>query len=581
MADNVTADPGTGGAVFATEEIGGVHFPNTKLTVGAAGVNDGPVSAANPLPGKLYVTDGSDTGTLKAVGYDPATDTPLPVVVFGATDPIDVNISAPVNIGNYPAVQVVEAEAGPLALDASVQDVNAKMPAMVTTVPFNNSAAPPTRIVGQDLWVCSFANVGSSIISSDFTTPILGAGVGYSQAAGALLITTGTTARSEFLTRSTTSWRGSLRLRASIVASQRIAQNNLQIVLADLIGEGLNYNIISAVLVDVALVAHGFTAENVGQFMNLGGVTGAAGVPGRFAIASIPDADTIRFTVAGWPASGAGTVTLFGWNHVKNLVQGTTATQIAFDCQRKGWASGDTTATINTTAGVGTIIQNDFNGRDVFLMDALRATATVPTFTTRASRYENMPDDDAVLYCFIWSYNGTTNPATTTTWTLGFISVEKFANTPVYIQGNRANGAANAMPVTVQSTTGTVTISGTVTANQGTYTAPTASNINSAATTNATSVKASAGTVYGIVASNVNAAVSYVKLYNKASAPTVGTDVPIMVIPIPAGGIVNIQMGPTGHRFTTGIALAITTGMADSDTGAVAVNEIKVATAYI
>lgn len=50
MADNVTADPGTGGAVFATEEIGGVHFPNTKLTVGAAGVNEGPVSAANPLP---------------------------------------------------------------------------------------------------------------------------------------------------------------------------------------------------------------------------------------------------------------------------------------------------------------------------------------------------------------------------------------------------------------------------------------------------------------------------------------------------------------------------------------------------
>ena len=112
-------------------------------------------------------------------------------------------------------------------------------------------------------------------------------------------------------------------------------------------------------------------------------------------------------------------------------------------------------------------------------------------------------------------------------------------------------------------------------------TAPTASNINSAATTNATSVKASAGTVYSVTASNINAAIRYLKFYNKASAPTVGTDVPVITIPIPAGGAINIPFGTTGHRFATGIALAITTGAADSDTGAVAANEIKVATAYI
>ena len=112
-------------------------------------------------------------------------------------------------------------------------------------------------------------------------------------------------------------------------------------------------------------------------------------------------------------------------------------------------------------------------------------------------------------------------------------------------------------------------------------TAPTASNINSAATTNATSVKASAGTVYSVTASNINAAIRYLKFYNKASAPTVGTDVPVITIPIPAGGAINIPFGTTGHRFATGIALAITTGAADSDTGAVEANEIKVATAYI
>jgi hypothetical protein len=35
VADNVTADPGTGGAVFATDDIGGVHYPITKITIGA------------------------------------------------------------------------------------------------------------------------------------------------------------------------------------------------------------------------------------------------------------------------------------------------------------------------------------------------------------------------------------------------------------------------------------------------------------------------------------------------------------------------------------------------------------------
>ena len=117
---------------------------------------------------------------------------------------------------------------------------------------------------------------------------------------------------------------------------------------------------------------------------------------------------------------------------------------------------------------------------------------------------------------------------------------------------------------------------GTVTANQRLPD----SNINSAATTNATSVKASAGTVYSVTASNINAAIRYLKFYNKASAPTVGTDVPVITIPIPAGGAINIPFGTTGHRFATALLL-ITTGAADSDTGAVAANEIKVATAYI
>jgi hypothetical protein len=99
----------------------------------------------------------------------------------------------------------------------------------------------------------------------------------------------------------------------------------------------------------------------------------------------------------------------------------------------------------------------------------------------------------------------------------------------------------------------------------------------SAATTNATSVKASAGQVYAIYAHNLNAAVRYLKLYNKASAPTVGTDTPVLTLPIPgntAGAGFVLDTGGMGIAFATGIALALTTGVADADTGAVAASEI-------
>jgi hypothetical protein len=316
-----------------------------------------------------------------------------------------------------------------------------------TTVPFSAVSAPPVRPVGQDTWACSFASVGAGLLTADLIAPITGTGVSASQAAGSLAIVTGTSTNAEFLTRSSVSWRGAMRLRASIVASQRIANQNLAIMLADLVGSGLSYTINSATSVTVTVPGHTFTAQNVGQSINLAGITGAAGVPGRYAIASVVAGTSITFTVAGWPASGTGTLTLFGWSFVRNLVTGTTATNLAFTTQRRGWADADTTATINTTAAPGTIIQNELTGRDAFLADQVRATSTAPNFTTRASRYENVPDEDVDLFVWIWSFNGTVAPASTTTWTIGFISVEKFANTPVYLQGIRAPGTINALPV--------------------------------------------------------------------------------------------------------------------------------------
>lgn len=105
----------------------------------------------------------------------------------------------------------------------------------------------------------------------------------------------------------------------------------------------------------------------------------------------------------------------------------------------------------------------------------------------------------------------------------------------------------------------------------------------SAASTNATSLKGSAGTLYSLYVTNSNAALRYIKFYNKATSPTVGTDVPVATFAIPAsstGAGFSISF-PFGFDFATGIAYALTTGVADADTGAVAANEILVVGTYI
>lgn len=105
----------------------------------------------------------------------------------------------------------------------------------------------------------------------------------------------------------------------------------------------------------------------------------------------------------------------------------------------------------------------------------------------------------------------------------------------------------------------------------------------SAASTNATSLKGSAGQVYTIYAHNTNAAVRYLKLYNKASSPTVGTDTPVMTLPIPgntAGNGFVLDTSGLGVAFAAGIAYALTTGVADADTGTVAANEIVLTILY-
>ena len=437
----------------------------------------------------------------------------------------------------------------------------------VNPVPVHNT--PPT------FWRVGFAEVGSGLqglAANEMTLVQTGAGMTVNQTGGNLVITTGTTANAETVLRSKLAFRGSLLARYKAILSQRIANQTFRFELADLIGAGLDYTINSATSVTVTFpTTNPFTAASVGQSVRLSCITGAAGIPGRFAIASVSGL-TVTFTVAAWPASGSGTLTIYGFNWLANEYSGTTATNSSFDCQRRGWASGNTTATINTTASPGHVGQLAFDVMAASLSDALVATNTGYQWTNRASRLENIPDEDVDLYFFIVVQNGSTAPASTTTLTVGFVQVEDQGRIKVRVASVDPVGSH---PQPVQIMGGTTAVTGTTLP-----VTPTTTFTNSAASTNATLIKSTAGTLWSAVVSNVAASARYLKFFNLTTAPSVGTSVPVFTVLVPAGGTVVVEGGANGIRFGAGISLAITGAAGDLDTTAIAAGDVKVATSF-
>ena len=387
-------------------------------------------------------------------------------------------------------------------------------------MPTQDSPAVAMRQAPQKYWDWSCAKAISNNIDTTRATLIrTGTGQTVNQTGGNLVITAGTTANAETVIRALESWSGALTFSSVNTLSQRIINNNFFEELVDVIGDGLAYNIVNATTVDVTKTAHGFTAENVGQRMDLCAITGAAGIPMEGVIASIPDANTIRFTVAGWPATGTGTLSLTGWNKIELNYTGTTATNVSFNTRRQGYQNTAVTATINTTAS-GVLVAANISSGVCSLADQLTTSAGV--LTNRATWKTNCPEPKVVLYLQIRARNGTTAPASGTTWTIGMVRVEDYIAQQVDITGTRMQSTGASLPVGV---IGTVPVSGTVaaTVTGGTTlpVTPTTTFTNSAATTNGTVIKASAGTLWSVSVSNINAAIRYLKLYNSTTV-TVG-----------------------------------------------------------
>lgn len=332
-------------------------------------------------------------------------------------------------------------------------------------------APTPTKLLSAQLWRATFTPAYASTTNpANFNVIKLGSGQTISQSGGNLNVVAGTTLDSETIVRSVPSFTGNLIFKYQLTASQRIANNNLFVELVDVIGDGLAYTINSATSVTVTFpsttLPDGSTLSsvNVGQFMYLGALTTANTPGGRSVIASVSGA-AVTFTVAGFPASGSGTCSVFGWNYYQIVYNGTTATNNQYDAQGLGYNSGFTTNTISTTASPGHI--NVVTSESYISTYEDMANAVSPTtFTSRAQRFQNIPAPIIPLYIQIRSLNGTTAPATSTTFTLGFIGVEMINPIDVSI-GNvkpQGNQMAGGLPVVINNIPNVFISSGTVTA---------------------------------------------------------------------------------------------------------------------
>jgi hypothetical protein len=162
MADNTTLNPGTGGDVVATDDIGGVKYQRVKLVLGSDGVNGGDVHSGNPVPVSVgnFPTTQAVSGT---IALDSAT--------LAALESITATVSGTVNVGNFPATQVVSATdldirnlssaqdsvavSGTVALDsaslAALETVNANVSGSVSVSNF-----PATQAVSGTVSVNNF-----------------------------------------------------------------------------------------------------------------------------------------------------------------------------------------------------------------------------------------------------------------------------------------------------------------------------------------------------------------------------------------------------------------------------------------
>ena len=170
MADNVTLNPGIGGAVVAADEINGAQFQRIKLVHGADGINAGDVSVGNPLP-----VAGNFTATLSIT--QPLTDTqlratPVPVSLGSTTITGSVAVTGsfyqatqPVSIATAPVLVAGSAIIGKVGIDQTTPGTTNGVQITNSSVAVTIASMPSTPVTGT-FWQATQPVSGTVAISN-------------------------------------------------------------------------------------------------------------------------------------------------------------------------------------------------------------------------------------------------------------------------------------------------------------------------------------------------------------------------------------------------------------------------------
>lgn len=168
MVDNITA-PAVG-TVLATDDIGGVHYPRTKISFGADGAATDVASGA-PFPVTLGLTDAQ----LRATPVPVSGTVAVTGAFFQVTQPVSgtVGVSGSVAVSGtfFQATQPVSAVSLPLPTGAATQATLASVLASLQTT------EPITSIVAVTPSATAFAATRALIASANMTADLTVGGV--------------------------------------------------------------------------------------------------------------------------------------------------------------------------------------------------------------------------------------------------------------------------------------------------------------------------------------------------------------------------------------------------------------------
>ncbi len=561
MADNVVADPGSGGATFTTSaDSSGFETPHALAAFrsgGSAGSwNVQPVDLTHGLPTNFAFAGGSSF----TLGQQLAAAS-LPVVLTAAqlttlTPPTSVGItgSASVGVTNFPANQTVSGTVTANAGSGTFPVSQGGAPWSVSgTVTANQGGAPwSTTISGTPTF-----SVGSSTVPVSQTGSPWGVSGTVTANAGS-----GTFTVNPGNTQNTTAWLTSL---GSATVPVNVVSGSTGNAAAGTTGSAVPAQA-GYTGINVAGNLRGWTGLNPGgttyigqvDVASVGGTTFATTLPVTVGSATIP-----VNVVAGSSGNGAASATGsavpaqadYGGLNVGGTLRGRTGINPAgtvYLAHTDITTMGGTSVSMNSgTTDAGTqrviIASNDSVAVTLNPGGTVTANAGTGTFTVNPG-----------------------NTANTTAWLVTNAAGSASIGAVTAFQGGSPWAA---------SISGTPTVA--VTASSGGGYTP--FRYVGAGTTNTFTVKSSPGVLGSISGSTTSTTAVFLKLYNTGT-PTVGTSVPVWTGIIPgnsSGAGTNPHFPAPGMVFTSGIGGAITGGCTDNDTTSVAANAAVVSGCFL